>query len=266
MSIALQKICFRARSAGKYFPILRRHKERSTDTHACSIAGFDASNGICLSGTNEKFCFCGFYGQKCDKGCPNSCSESSVVNSRCNANTHECTCPQTHTGLDCALLNCPTDSNNNICYNHGTCKLIANEAKCECNPLYTGNDCSTKTILDKEADNGYPIATGLSGIEGMAFQFGWQFPSILVAIILWLLILTPCCQGKSLLRTCGLSSNLTQKLTLFLMQKLLAAFTALVAAVKRDAAVGQLNGDAVKTKVYVLAGVATHIANNMHLA
>ncbi len=266
VSIALQKICFRARSTGKYFPILRRHMEKSTDTNACNIAGFDASKGICLSGTNEKFCFCGFYGQKCDKGCPNSCSESSVENSRCNANTHSCTCPSTHTGLDCALLNCPTDSSNNICFNHGTCKLIGNEAKCECNPLYTGDDCSTLTILEKEADNGYPIATGLSGIEGMAFKFGWHFPSVLVAILIWLLILTPCCQGKLLLKNRDLSILLLSIINIIFILKLLVAFTAHVVAVKRDAVAGQRNGGAVKIKVYVPAGVAIHIANNMQLA
>ena len=48
--------------------------------------------------------------------------------------------------------------------------------------------------------------------------------------------------------------------------KLLVAFTAHAVAVKRDAVAGQKNGDAVKIKVYVLAGVAIPIANNMQFA
>lgn len=193
-SISQQKICFKATAAGKYFPILRRHKESSTDTGACSISGFNADRGVCLSGANEKRCFCGYYGLKCDKGCPNSCDTNNAKTSRCNANTHACTCPPTHTGSDCSLLDCASDNNGNVCYNHGTCKLISGAATCECNSLYTGADCSTLVITPKSADNGYPAPSGLTGIDGMAFKFGWSFPSLLIAIILWIIICTPCCQ------------------------------------------------------------------------
>jgi hypothetical protein len=193
VSIKQQKICFKATAAGTYFPILRRHQELSTDTQTCSIPGFKDNHGICLSGTNEKYCFCGYYGQACDKGCPNACSQSTAVNSWCDANTNICTCPSTHKGTDCALLNCPTDANGNMCYNHGTCKLKNGAAQCECASQYSGNDCSKTVIVARESDNGYPKGVGLTGVAGMAFQFGWQFPGLLVAILLWILILTPCC-------------------------------------------------------------------------
>ena len=100
----------------------------------------------------------------------------------------------------------------------------------------------------------------------MAFQFGWHFPSVLVAIIIWLLILTPCCQGKLLFKNRDLSILFLSIINTIFILKLLVAFTAHVVAVKRDAVAGQKNGDAVKIKVYVLAGVAIHIANNMQLA
>eukprot|EP00945_MAST-04E_sp_MAST-4E-sp1_P004283 g4283.t1 len=150
-SISQQKICFKATAAGKYFPILRRHKESSTDTGACSISGFNADRGVCLSGANEKRCFCGYYGLKCDKGCPNSCDTNNAKTSRCNANTHACTCPPTHTGSDCSLLDCASDNNGNVCYNHGTCKLIsgaATHAQLVKHAYFTKFDANHDGLLD----------------------------------------------------------------------------------------------------------------------
>jgi len=191
VSITKQQICFKATSAGTYFPILRTHLSASSDTTACSIANFDAKRGICSS-TGKKGCYCGYYGTRCDLGCPNACSESSAVNNRCNAQTHACTCPSTHKGSDCSLLSCPQDANDNFCNAHGICEIVNGEAKCKCTSQYTGEACENAIILDRKVDGGM-TGSGKNGIEGMAFQFGWNFPAMLLAVILWIIILTPCC-------------------------------------------------------------------------
>ena len=72
--------------------------------------------------------------------------------------------------------------------------------------------------------------------------------------------------GKLLLKNRDLSILLLSIINIIFILKLLVAFTAHVVAVKRDAVAGQRNGGAVKIKVYVPAGVAIHIANNMQLA
>lgn len=196
-SISNQQICFKATSGGKYFPILRTHMTQTTDSTACSISNFDTSNGFCMPGTSSKRCKCGFYGTDCKKGCPNSCSEANTVNSRCDANTNVCTCPSTHKGADCSSLNCPEDSEGNTCSNRGICKVImeggVSKAKCECNSQYEGTACATTVVIKRSVDGGLDAGDGLNGIQGMAFQFGWNFPAALLAFILWMIILTPCC-------------------------------------------------------------------------
>jgi len=140
----------------------------------------------------KKGCKCGFYGSKCDLGCENSCSSNNVVNDRCDANTHTCTCPSTHKGNDCSLLNCPQDENDNFCNNHGTCKLVDGKAKCQCLSQYYGSACEFDVLLDRAVNAGMS-GSGKNGIVGMAFNFGWDVPAVLIALLLWLLILSPCC-------------------------------------------------------------------------
>merc|ERR1711988_1364810 len=191
VSITKQQICFKATSAGIYFPILRSHLSSSSDVTACSVANFDSTRGICTA-AGKKGCRCGYYGSKCDLGCPNACSETSAVNNRCNAQTHTCECPSTHIGNDCSLLNCPRDANDNFCNARGVCEIVDGEAKCKCSSQYVGPACENALLLDRDV-NGGMTGSGKNGIEGMAFQFGWDFPAILIAIILWILILSPCC-------------------------------------------------------------------------
>merc|ERR1719498_207695 len=77
VSISKQQICFKATSAGVYFPILRSHLSSTASSTPCSVANFDNGRGVCLSG-GKKGCKCGFYGSKCDLGCENSCSSDNV--------------------------------------------------------------------------------------------------------------------------------------------------------------------------------------------
>jgi hypothetical protein len=191
VSITKQQICFKATSAGIYFPILRTHLLSSADVTACSVANFDSTRGICTAG-GKKGCRCGYYGSKCDLGCPNSCSETSAINSRCDAQTHTCKCPPTHVGNDCSLLNCPRDANDNFCSARGVCEIVDGDAKCKCSSQYVGTACENAILLDREV-NGGMTGSGKNGIGGMAFQFGWDFPALLIAIIMWILILSPCC-------------------------------------------------------------------------
>lgn len=191
VSISKQQICFKATSAGVYFPILRSHLSSTASSTPCPVANFDNGRGVCLSG-GKKGCKCGFYGSKCDLGCENSCSSNNVVNDRCDANTHTCTCPSTHKGNDCSLLNCPQDENDNFCNNHGTCKLVDGKAKCQCLSQYYGSACEFDVLLDRAVNAGMS-GSGKNGIVGMAFNFGWDVPAVLIALLLWLLILSPCC-------------------------------------------------------------------------
>jgi hypothetical protein len=181
------KMCIKVTSVGVYFPIIKADSAGANDE--CSPA-ISATGGICIrnaAGQEARRCFCGFYGDKCHLGCPNSCSGVGT----CDENTNECTCNAKRIGADCSQADCPRDGDGYFCSQHGDCLA---DATCKCVSEWEGKACDKAVILERPASFGF----GASALAGMAQMFLGQFginiplPPELIAFMVWMCFLSPC--------------------------------------------------------------------------
>ena len=184
------KICFKTTTAGQFFPIKRKSGELTTGTTTCT--GSNVANvlsGLCVAGDISR-CMCGFYGAKCESGCPNGCSGAGTCST-----FNKCACNKNRKGSDCSLADCPKDATGFYCSQRGKC---GTDAKCTCDTGYKGTACAEKVLKDKEqADGGLGEAGKARGINGMRIggrNDGGRWNSTIVAIfIIGMIILFLCC-------------------------------------------------------------------------
>jgi hypothetical protein len=184
------KICFKTTTAGQFFPIKRKSGELTTGTTTCT--GSNVANvlsGLCVAGDISR-CMCGFYGAKCESGCPNGCSGAGTCST-----FNKCACNKNRKGSDCSLADCPKDATGFYCSQRGKC---GTDAKCTCDTGYKGTACAEKVLKDKEqADGGLGEAGKARGINGMRIggrNDGGRWNSTIVAIfIIGMIVLFLCC-------------------------------------------------------------------------
>ena len=183
------KICFKTSTAGQFFPIKRKSGELTTGTTACTGSNVaNAISGLCVAGDVSR-CMCGFYGAKCESGCPNGCSGAGTC-----SKFNTCACNKNRKGSDCSLADCPKDAAGFYCSQRGKC---GTDAKCTCDKGYKGTACAEKVLKDKEqADGGLGEAGKARGINGMRIggrNDGGRWDSTIVAIFIIGMIILCCC-------------------------------------------------------------------------
>ena len=186
------KICFRATSAGQYFPIKRIASKATSGNDACTGDNdVDVIGGVCVGGTHSR-CKCGYYGAKCASGCPNSCSSVGTCSS-----FNTCVCDANRNGNDCSQADCPKDKNGYYCSQRGKC---SSDAVCTCNDGWQGAACDDEILNLKEGTAGGLGDGGKArGINGMKLEFGnrgnWGYFPEWVPIVIIVVVSLCCCSG-----------------------------------------------------------------------
>jgi hypothetical protein len=184
------KICFRATSAGQYFPIKRIASKHTSGNDACTGNNdVNVIGGVCVGGTHSR-CKCGYYGAKCEAGCPNSCSSVGTC-----ASFNTCACNANRVGNDCSQADCPKDQNGYYCSQRGKC---SSSAVCTCNDGWQGAACDDEILNLKEGTAGGLGDGGKArGINGMKLDFGgrggWRMPPIWIIIVVVVVLVLCCC-------------------------------------------------------------------------
>jgi len=151
------KICIKVSETGDYFPIV---VAVNVDVVACSTP-CNSEGGLCVYGDIEGAvckCFCGFSGNDCGSGCPNSCSDGGTC-----VDFNTCACNADRHGDDCSSVLCPVNDAGITCSRQGKC---LSDGTCNCYSQYEGDACESLVITNSVSVDGGSAGFGtLTAVE-----------------------------------------------------------------------------------------------------